>query len=376
MGEALNSMFRWYRDAELCLVYLADVEKSHDAALGLEQSVWFTRAWTLPELLAPDHVVFLSYDWQVLGHKGKISRGKQGLSTGPSLDGRIAAITKIPEAVLQDFRASRELSLEEKLSWMEGRSASREEDVSYSLLGILGVNMNIRYGEGFERTRARLLQKVLKKESLRAMPDIYDIQLDLDGVPTTDHFVSRGPEMQQLMSFCNPAYTSRQRRIVAMRGAAGTGKTQLCAEFVRKHHDLFSAVFWLHGSTKEMLDRSMASAALRLRSRQPMLRSERIELPADSSQLCNSFLQWLLLPDNTNWLLVIDDVDLPSQLADIWREFLQQFDHGTFLITTRSTQIPFSAVCLILERVDDNVAKEIVESWSGGTVQGQCTKVG
>ncbi len=63
LSEAINSMFRWYRDANTCYVYVSDVStRGFNANDPLFQSMWetafregrwFTRGWTLQELIAP-----------------------------------------------------------------------------------------------------------------------------------------------------------------------------------------------------------------------------------------------------------------------------------------------------------------------------------
>lgn len=71
-SESINSMFRWYCDAAVCCAFLHDVRTMRDyqgAMLDFIQSEWFTRGWTLQGLLAPKVVVFLTKDWEVLGHK-------------------------------------------------------------------------------------------------------------------------------------------------------------------------------------------------------------------------------------------------------------------------------------------------------------------
>jgi hypothetical protein len=163
LQEAINSMFDWYRKAEVCLAYLQDVPVAEADSL-FERSEWFRRGWTLQELLAPTIVVFLSDDWTVLGHKGSGSCGRQGtsLQVGSQLNSHVAAITKIPENILQDYHESHALSFEEKIQWMAGRRTTRGEDMSYCLLGILSVRMNIRYGDGEEETRKRLINKLGK----------------------------------------------------------------------------------------------------------------------------------------------------------------------------------------------------------------------
>lgn len=40
----------------------------------------------------------------------------------------------------------------------------RVEDLSYCLLSIIGVSINIRYGDGADKTRERLLHKIAKRK--------------------------------------------------------------------------------------------------------------------------------------------------------------------------------------------------------------------
>jgi hypothetical protein len=52
LSEAINSMYRWYQWAKVCYAYLVDVQNPNQ----LEESKWFTRGWTLQELIAPSRV--------------------------------------------------------------------------------------------------------------------------------------------------------------------------------------------------------------------------------------------------------------------------------------------------------------------------------
>lgn len=63
LGEAINSMFAWYAGAVVCYAFLPDVEMGHSVKT-LDNSAWFTRGWTLQELLAPFDVEFYDADWQ------------------------------------------------------------------------------------------------------------------------------------------------------------------------------------------------------------------------------------------------------------------------------------------------------------------------
>ncbi|PPJ60462.1 hypothetical protein CBER1_11683 [Cercospora berteroae] len=159
LSSSINSMFRWYRDAELCLAYLNDVEDADDDD-GFRQSVWFTRGWTLQELLAPRTVVFLTKQWNVVGNKGASSSRYRGITTGPALESRISRITGIPEVILYNYEASCRLEVNEKRRWMDGRTTTREEDIYYAMLGILDLGLVVNYGEGRARAGQRLLAAI------------------------------------------------------------------------------------------------------------------------------------------------------------------------------------------------------------------------
>ena len=153
--EAINCMFKWYRNAEVCLAYLVDVNDSNDI-LAFQQSEWFRRGWTLQELLAPRTVVFLTQKWEVIGHKGPSDASESSISlqTGPSLADAIASRTNISPTVLRDYEQSRSQSVAEKLTWLKDRATTREEDMSYCLFGIFDVAIGANYGGGGESEKA------------------------------------------------------------------------------------------------------------------------------------------------------------------------------------------------------------------------------
>ncbi|KAF2728404.1 HET-domain-containing protein, partial [Polyplosphaeria fusca] len=158
LSEAINSMFQWYQNAKICYAYLSDVsnEISGDESQSvqrqksaLQQSKWFTRGWTLQELLAPASVEFFSKDWERLGNKQYLKQ-------------TIHEITKVPLEVLEGAPVSR-YSVEERFSWASNRQTARVEDESYCLLGIFDIHMPLIYGEGKEKALKRLQKEV--KES-------------------------------------------------------------------------------------------------------------------------------------------------------------------------------------------------------------------
>jgi hypothetical protein len=372
LSAAINSMFQWYRDAEVCLAYLEDVPLANDAK-AFADSVWFRRGWTLQELLAPCLVVFLSQDWHVIGHKGLSGQGRSGVSmqTGPSLEEQVSTITDIPQAILHNYQASEGLMAEEKLAWVDGRQTLYGEDLSYCLLGVVGVTMNIRYGDGKEVTRQRLMRKIAKRRGMTA-PGEFSVPFSLQGIPATDYFVSRDVDMRQLTDFfASQSNAAGQQRVFVVRAMGGMGKTQLCAEFVKTHAAQFSAVFWLDGSSKDSLLRSMATAASRL----PQI-SQATTAPADVAELSEGLLRWLSLEGNTKWLIVIDNIDRdwqskpPDVQAYDYRQFLPLVPHGSVLITTRLRRLQRPNASLCLEHVSDELAKKMIEVRAGRMIEG------
>lgn len=158
LSEAINSMFSWYRDAAKCYVYLSDVSTRSDTEESFSRSLWksafrnswwFTRAWTLQELIAPHSVEFFSQDGERLGDKR-------------SLEISIHEITGIPVEVLRGKHLT-QVSIEERMQWAAKRTAKRKEDEAYSLLGIFGLHIPLIYGEGRENARIRLEEEINKR---------------------------------------------------------------------------------------------------------------------------------------------------------------------------------------------------------------------
>ena len=165
LSEAINSMFRWYHNAAKCYVYLSDVSIGGSIGNDLssqrtwkpafQQSGWFTRGWTLQELIAPTSVEFFSEEGERLGDKDSMIQ-------------EIHRITGISVQALQGSLMSR-FSVRERMSWAARRKTKREEDAAYSLLGIFDIHMPLIYGEGREKAFNRLQKEIgepLKDELL------------------------------------------------------------------------------------------------------------------------------------------------------------------------------------------------------------------
>ncbi len=149
LSEAINSMYSWYEKAEICLAYLEDVKYDTDIDKSFSKSVWFTRSWTLQELLAPMQVDFYDAKWELIGDRG-------------SKADVIQARTGIQDHILTKKVELWAIGIAERMSWASDRQATRPEDVAYSLMGIFDVNMPLLYGEG-EKAFLRLQEEIIRR---------------------------------------------------------------------------------------------------------------------------------------------------------------------------------------------------------------------
>ncbi|KAI0327198.1 HET-domain-containing protein [Cubamyces sp. BRFM 1775] len=152
LSEAINSMFDWYSYAEVCYVFLADVGDEENPMVSSSEfsgSIWFSRGWTLQELVVSRNNIFLSRDWRMLGTKASLAKV-------------IESVTGVDWDVLLHLRPLHSLSVARRLSWAANRETTRIEDEAYSLMGLFGIRMPAVYGEG-RQAFIRLQEEILKR---------------------------------------------------------------------------------------------------------------------------------------------------------------------------------------------------------------------
>ncbi|KAF2673633.1 HET-domain-containing protein, partial [Microthyrium microscopicum] len=148
LSEAINSMFQWYKKSAVCYAYLEDYDEADPSSL--DKSRWFTRGWTLQELIAPSTVRFYSGEWKEFG-------------TRKSLVKNIYKITKIDEDVLLTGSSFLyEKSIAKRMSWASTRQTTKPEDTAYCLLGIFDCTLPLLYGEGLAKAFIRLQENIIQ----------------------------------------------------------------------------------------------------------------------------------------------------------------------------------------------------------------------
>ncbi|KAI0640771.1 heterokaryon incompatibility protein-domain-containing protein [Trametes meyenii] len=178
LSEAINSMFDWYSHAMVCYVFMADVPHTENPELpgsAFRRSAWFTRGWTLQELIVPWGNVFLSMDWCMVGTKA-------------SLGTVIEDVTGIERDVLLRARPLHSVSVARRISWATSRKTTRVEDEAYCLMGLFGVRLPALYGEG-RQAFVRLQEEIMKRipdQSLLAWGYILPLKSLKTALPTLE----------------------------------------------------------------------------------------------------------------------------------------------------------------------------------------------
>ncbi|KAE8453912.1 hypothetical protein EG329_007688 [Mollisiaceae sp. DMI_Dod_QoI] len=151
LDETLPAMFHYYRKSQVCYTYLADVpsgDDPHEKDSKFRTSKWFTRGWTVQELVAPLYVTFFNQGWEEIGTKA-------------SLQKVVSEITGITSQILLTNYGG-EISVKDRLAWAANRETYEAEDKAYCLMGLLGVSMPVRYKEGEKEAFKRLQEEIDK----------------------------------------------------------------------------------------------------------------------------------------------------------------------------------------------------------------------
>ncbi|KAI1734988.1 HET-domain-containing protein [Xylaria scruposa] len=156
LSEAINSMYSYYRNARKCFIYLADVPGNSSGSrlsrtrqlCAVESSRWFTRGWTLQELIASSNREFYAEDWSLI----EVDNEFMDL---------IAEVTGIDLNLLEDRKLLSRYCTATRMSWASKRKTTRPEDMAYCLMGIFNISMPILYGEGAKKAFQRLQTEIM-----------------------------------------------------------------------------------------------------------------------------------------------------------------------------------------------------------------------
>ncbi|KAF9482087.1 hypothetical protein BDN70DRAFT_481306 [Pholiota conissans] len=165
LDESIRSMYKWYRESHICVTYLAETASLTD----MHKDPWFTRGWTLQELVASTRIKFYGSSWKPLANSSIYNDAWDA-----ELQNQIELATTITEYELRDITST---SISRRMQLAAKRKVTREEDIAYSLMGIFDVSISIAYGEGAERAFFRLIKELLS--SYRNVFDIFNWACDI-----------------------------------------------------------------------------------------------------------------------------------------------------------------------------------------------------
>ncbi|ERF69366.1 hypothetical protein EPUS_08638 [Endocarpon pusillum Z07020] len=320
LSEAITSMYRWYNRATKCYTYLSDVSIIDDNHLSpsLQQwesafrnSRWFTRGWTLQELLAPPSVEFFCSKGTRLGDKR-------------SLEQQIHEITRIPVLALQGAPLAK-FDIDERMSWAKMRQTKRGEDKAYSLLGLFDVSMPLIYGEGEEKAFRRLQREIRGDNPLDRLP--YAIEAPFNSF-TRQHEPACLTNTR--VNLLNDIYAwvdgKDERCIFWLNGMAGTGKSTIARTVARRYYEqqrlAASFFFSKGGGDVSHAGLFITSIAMQVAQNVPASRQYIRNAVAERNDIASQSLrdqwQWLVLcpllkldehSDKSAYVLVVDALD-------------------------------------------------------------------
>ncbi|KAI0439834.1 HET-domain-containing protein [Xylaria telfairii] len=155
LSEAINSMYEWYKESQACYVYLSDMsfspgsEHLEEFWNRFSKSRWWTRGWTLQELLAPERVLFYTQEWKLISDRDSLSDKIQ----------RISGISKL--FLYKERSDPITAPASEKMSWLSLRQTTRVEDTAYCMFGLFNINLPLLYGEG-RKAFWRLQEEIIR----------------------------------------------------------------------------------------------------------------------------------------------------------------------------------------------------------------------
>ena len=213
----------------------------------------------------------------------------------------------------------------------------------------------------------------------------FSVDFDLTGVPKTGAFIGRKSDLDMIEKYLKPDQVATRRNIYVIHGMGGMGKTQLAIEYARIHKKAYTSFFWLDGKTEESLIKSLLSVVSRLpNGKIANINLRQMKGLEESRKMAQKVLDWFAIRDNTQWLLVYDNIDRTSYEADEPHKsadsstsyditsYFPKGDSGSIIITTRLQRLVSLGSGLHLEKLSDVDGLLILEKHAGQTFRTVC----
>ena len=202
--------------------------------------------------------------------------------------------------------------------------------------------------------------------------DRFAISFHLTGLLITGRFVARDTNMKEIRRNLLSSNTSDERKIYILYGLDGIEKTQLTVAYLREHQELYSAILWLNGNSKDTLMQSLVAfdkhAGLHFVSEAATAKTQDSR---DFEAKARAVLRWLALSRNRRWLMIVDNVDREYSRGDEdpltydIQFFLSLADHEYIMITSRLPSLVEIEISTEIKRLDVEQTLELVCDRSG-----------
>jgi hypothetical protein len=310
LTESINSMFGYYAKSSVCFAHLTDLDPGMSVDT-MDACRWFTRGWTLQELIAPRSIGFYDRSWNYIGSRA-------------SLMEPISLATKIPSAAMTMPWMPSAFSIAERMSWASRRRTTREEDLAYCLLGLFNISMPLIYGEG-TKAFERLQEEILKRDTdmtifaWKAIPEQRLRNMTAQGL----NLLASSPSPFSESAGILPLFIHFPEFSVTNKGLLVAPDTPL--RIAPTAHEPFGGITCIYLGRKRRGHRSdITLVILPLRKLGPNLFCRHKDLPLIESGMAQAGQDFHCLQNTSSFYIVT--LNAARRLADFW-PFLQYAIH-------------------------------------------------
>ena len=197
----------------------------------------------------------------------------------------------------------------------------------------------------------------------------FAVSLSLSTIPEPAQFVGREKELAEMHQLL---YGCATRSVVVLHGLGGIGKTQLAIAYARRHKAKYTAIFWVNANDQDSLKLSFVDIAQQVLRDHPsasVLAS--VDLEGNLDDVVNAIKAWFSIRKNARWLVIYDNYDNPKipgnadrSAVDV-RPFLPGSDHGSIIVTTRSSQVTIGRRIQVQKLLNVQEGLNILSNTSG-----------
>lgn len=193
-------------------------------------------------------------------------------------------------------------------------------------------------------------------------------------------FVGRTKELQQIEEELEVGLLqikkTQRLKMVILQGLGGVGKSQLAIEYATRNQAIYTAVFWCNGKSEALLRLDIAAIAEQIPLKDVLSAQGKIlKDETGVEKAITAVLDWLSETGNTQWLIIVDNVDSqqptgigsdsPETSYDIWRQFPH---HGSLLLTSRLASLRRLGKGVEVQEVTIQDGLRILCNATGGSV--------